>query len=153
MKLPSRRDAGYGKRISVWLARRLLLLAVMLSTSAVLLAALGVRLRSVEKLTGSACSPACTAGAHRDPLNPRVAAGQGLATQTTGLELSGDEDADESRSDDSPVDHDDGGDIDEMIAQRQTQICRASFFTLLWHETPRLSGVIHSPEPRPARRV
>jgi hypothetical protein len=152
MKLSSRRAAGYGTRVSAWLARRLLLLAVIISTSAILLAALDVRLRSVAKLTGSSCSAACTAAAHRDPIHQRVAAQQGLTTETTGLELSG-EDVEESQPDDSPVDHDDGADIDEMIAHWQAQIRRASFFTLLWHDTPRLSGVIHSPEPRPARRV
>lgn len=58
-------------------------------------------------------------------------------------------------SNEPPNDQDDGGDGDgdEMIVWHPDQIPSASLVALLWHETPKLSGVIHSPEPRPARRA
>jgi hypothetical protein len=63
------------------------------------------------------------------------------------------ETSDSNDSNEPPTDQDDGGDGDEMIVGNLGPIPSASLVAFLSHETPKLSGVIHSPEPRPARRA
>jgi hypothetical protein len=79
-------------------------------------------------------------------------AGSGSAEDGTG-DLSDAEDSEESQSNEPPADEDDGDDGDEMIVLQIESLPSASVVAFLWHETPKLSGVIHTPEPRPARRA
>ncbi|MET0595893.1 MAG: hypothetical protein ABW133_24550 [Polyangiaceae bacterium] len=63
------------------------------------------------------------------------------------------DDSEESQANEPENDQDDSDDGDEMIVLTIDQLPGASLVALLWHETPKLSGVIHTPEPRPARRA
>jgi hypothetical protein len=150
MKPSNRRDWAYRRRLRGWAARSLFL--VILSISVVfLLTALGARTATLGAKFAASCPAACASPSHAKQLSHFVASGQSTTDLDDPADL--DMDMDESPSDDVPSDHDDGGGIDEMTVQRWDPIPRPSFCILLWHETPRLSGVIHSPEPRPARRV
>lgn len=63
------------------------------------------------------------------------------------------DDSEESQSNETESDQDDSDDGDEMIVLTIDRLPGASLVAFLWHETPKLSGVIHTPEPRPARRA
>jgi hypothetical protein len=152
---PSRSAPSRGKRFPGWLTRGLLVVVVILSTSAVLLhAALGARrMFSAAKLATESGLAVHSARSHGEPAAKHDAAERTLADETADIEGADGESTDESPSEDLLGDADDSDDIDEMVVQRLPQIAGAAFFAWLWHETPRLSGVIHSPEPRPARLV
>ena len=148
------RAASYPKPLRGRAARGLSPFLVVLFTSiGLLLATLSARCTLFDRQFGF--SPAATtAWAHGHSAQACAADDDVASTDPTDLDDAGDSEPEGAASDDAPIDDDDdNNDVDEMFVQRLGQIPRASFITLLWHETKRLSGVIHTPEPRPARRV
>ena len=158
--MPSRRHFSRGKRLFIRVARDFVaFLAVISTLVALYMATLGPRRSVVQaRLAASLTLPvACAAGIRAEAPGKGVQAQQLLDTVATECESPDDGDdangSDDSEASDSADDQDDDSDSDEMLVQRLEHALGTSFFELLWHETTRLSGVIHSPEPPPARRA
>jgi hypothetical protein len=143
-------------------ARRFAVLLAIVPMWMVLLAtAPGVRLalRDAKLASSTTLRPVATQ-AHVDRADRasddrhRAAAPRLESASDTDPGTSASDPSETSDSNEPPNDQDDGdGDGDEMIVWCPDRIPGASVVALLWHETPKLSGVIHSPEPRPARRA
>ena len=154
--MPSRRLLSRGKRLLIRVARdSVAFLAVVSTLVALFLTTLGPR-RSVLQARLAASSPvpaACSAGNRAEPPGKELQSEQLLAERTDCESPNEGDDSNGSQAGDSADDQDDDNDSDEMLVQRLEHALGTSFFELLWHETTRLSGVIHSPEPPPARRA
>jgi hypothetical protein len=153
MEMPSYRAVGHGKRRCTCIARDLLVFsAIVPMLIALLVTTIGARrvwreprLAAFSSVQAARSTQLQAQQLGQDPTDDLLA----LAT----TEASEGEDSDGSQSDDRSGDQDDGGDRDDMTVRQLEPIRGASFCAWLWHETPELSGVIHSPEPRPARSV
>jgi hypothetical protein len=163
--MPNRRDARAVRRLLTVVARRLgALVAIVPMLVVLLVTAPGVRLalRDAKGADFTTLRPAgmpvhvvrSGPGAEdRRAAAPRLEAASHDDRDVDETESG--ETGDSSDSNEPPTDQDDSGDGDgdEMIVGSPGPIASASLVAFLSHETPKLSGVIHSPEPRPARRA